>query len=87
MWNILRRSISARWLIKSFMVVILADLGDYNPDEHLHGYLADMRLVPNQTEEVENKIAELHRMHRCVEAREWISLRLSFIQHSQFMNV
>lgn len=52
------------------MVVILADLGDYNPDEHLHGYLADMRLVPNQTEEVENKIAELHRMHRCVEARE-----------------
>ena len=43
---------------------IAADLGDYNPDEHLHGYLADLRLVPNQTEDLEAKIAELHRMHR-----------------------
>ncbi|XP_022645902.1 uncharacterized protein LOC111243893 isoform X1 [Varroa destructor] len=43
---------------------VQSDLGDYNPDEHLHGYLADMRLVPNQTEELEAKIAELHRMHR-----------------------
>ncbi|XP_028969067.1 tyrosine-protein phosphatase non-receptor type 4 [Galendromus occidentalis] len=43
---------------------VQSDLGDFNPDEHLHGYLADLRLVPNQTEDVEAKIAELHRMHR-----------------------
>lgn len=42
----------------------LAELGDYQPDEHGPNYLSNLQLVPNQTPETEAKIAELHKLHK-----------------------
>jgi len=43
---------------------ILAELGDYNPEEHKTGYLSGMILIPGQTEQLENQISELHKLHK-----------------------
>lgn len=45
-------------------VCILAELGDYQPEEHGPNYLSNMQLVPGQTEEIEKKISELHKLHK-----------------------
>lgn len=42
----------------------VAELGDYNPLEHLNGYLSSLRLLAEQTEEAERRISELHKLHR-----------------------
>ena len=42
----------------------LAEIGDFNPEEHKNGYLSELRLIPNQTEEIEKKIMELHKLHK-----------------------
>ncbi|ERL91914.1 hypothetical protein D910_09237, partial [Dendroctonus ponderosae] len=48
----------------NFVIICLrSELGDYNPDEHNSNYLSNIRLIPNQTEEMERKIAELHKLH------------------------
>uniref|UniRef100_A0AAG5DH01 protein-tyrosine-phosphatase n=1 Tax=Anopheles atroparvus TaxID=41427 RepID=A0AAG5DH01_ANOAO len=49
-------------LLASFTVQ--AELGDYNPLEHTAGYLSELQLVPEQTEEAEHRISELHKLHR-----------------------
>ena len=41
-----------------------AELGDYNQEDHVDGYLAQMRFVPNQTDEFEKEVMELHKQHR-----------------------
>ena len=46
------------------LVPPLAELGDYSPDEHGNTYLANMKLVPCQTDEIEKKILELHKLHK-----------------------
>lgn len=46
------------------IAINLAELGDHNPDEHGPDYLSNLCLVPNQTEEMERKIAELHKLHK-----------------------
>ncbi|GIY99481.1 hypothetical protein CEXT_626062 [Caerostris extrusa] len=43
---------------------VQSEIGDFNPEEHKNRYLADLRLIPNQTEEMEKKIAELHKLHK-----------------------
>lgn len=45
---------------------VQAELGDYDPEEHGVGiaYIQDFRFAPNQTEELLEKIAELHKTHR-----------------------
>jgi len=45
---------------------IQSEFGDYNLEEHGTGteYIKDFRFAPNQTEELLEKIAELHRTHR-----------------------
>lgn len=43
---------------------VSAELGDYHPDEHKPGYLSGLSLVPNQSEEMELKIEELHKLHK-----------------------
>lgn len=43
---------------------VQSELGDYNPLEHTHGYLADMQLLPEQNEDTEHRISELHKLHR-----------------------
>lgn len=42
-------------------------MGDYHPEEHGPGYLSRLQLIPGQTEEMEKKIAELHKLHKYVE--------------------
>ena len=46
--------------------VVQSDLGDYDIDEHGHGtdYIRTIQFAPHQTEELLEKIAELHRTHR-----------------------
>nr|XP_023021973.1 tyrosine-protein phosphatase non-receptor type 4 [Leptinotarsa decemlineata] len=43
---------------------VQSELGDYQPEEHGPNYLSHLQLVPNQTEEIENKISELHKLHK-----------------------
>lgn len=44
--------------------IVQSELGDHNPDEHGPDYLSNLCLVPNQTEEMERKIVELHKLHK-----------------------
>ena len=43
-----------------------AEMGDYEPEEHGYktDYIADFRFAPNQTDELLEKIADLHRNHK-----------------------
>ncbi|XP_035787382.1 tyrosine-protein phosphatase non-receptor type 4-like [Anopheles albimanus] len=43
---------------------VQAELGDYNPLEHTPGYLSELQLLPEQSEEAEHRISELHKLHR-----------------------
>lgn len=45
-------------------MIILAELGDYQPDEHAANYLSNLKLVPGQNEDLERKISELHKLHK-----------------------
>uniref|UniRef100_A0A6P7GN49 protein-tyrosine-phosphatase n=1 Tax=Diabrotica virgifera virgifera TaxID=50390 RepID=A0A6P7GN49_DIAVI len=42
---------------------VQSELGDYQPDEHGPNYLSNIHLVPNQNEDIEKKISELHKLH------------------------
>jgi hypothetical protein len=42
----------------------LAEVGDYQPDEHGPNYLSNLQLIPGQSEDMEKKIAELHKLHK-----------------------
>lgn len=48
----------------NYTLNISAELGDYHPDEHKIGYLSGMVLIPGQTEQLENQISELHKLHK-----------------------
>ncbi|NWS67199.1 E41L2 protein, partial [Crotophaga sulcirostris] len=41
-----------------------AELGDHDPAEHPSGYISEFQFAPNQTQEMEEKVAELHKTHR-----------------------
>lgn len=58
----LQLSPSTACLIASYTVQ--SELGDYHPEEHGPGYLSRLQLIPGQTEEMEKKIAELHKLHK-----------------------
>ncbi|XP_037078363.1 protein 4.1-like isoform X2 [Pollicipes pollicipes] len=49
-------------LLGSFLVQ--SELGDYDAAEHQPGYLADFKLAPHQTVELEEKVAQLHKTLR-----------------------
>ncbi|XP_058809813.1 tyrosine-protein phosphatase non-receptor type 4 isoform X2 [Phymastichus coffea] len=53
---------STACLIASYTVQ--SELGDYNSEEHAAGYLSRLQLIPGQTEEMEKKISELHKLHK-----------------------
>ena len=38
-----------------------AELGDFDPHQHTVGYVSEFCFVPNQTEELERRIAAIHR--------------------------
>lgn len=62
--------LDGKLIVPSATAVLLAsyavqsELGDFNPEEHKHGYLSDLRLIPSQSEEIEKKITELHKLHK-----------------------
>ncbi|GAB0093374.1 Tyrosine-protein phosphatase [Sergentomyia squamirostris] len=58
----LQCSLNTAYLLASYTVQ--AELGDYNPQQHTAGYLSGLQLVPEQTEETEKRISELHKLHR-----------------------
>lgn len=67
----LRRDIlEEKLILPSSTAILLAsytvqsELGDYNPEEHGPDYLSNLQLAPNQTEEMEKKISELHKLHK-----------------------
>ncbi|NXB11971.1 E41L2 protein, partial [Cnemophilus loriae] len=41
-----------------------AELGDHDPQEHRSDYISEFQFAPNQTQEMEEKVAELHKTHR-----------------------
>ncbi|NWS57717.1 E41L2 protein, partial [Chunga burmeisteri] len=41
-----------------------AELGDHDPEEHRSDYIREFQFAPNQTQEMEEKVAELHKTHR-----------------------
>ncbi|KRT83005.1 hypothetical protein AMK59_4108, partial [Oryctes borbonicus] len=43
---------------------VQSELGDYQPDEHGPNYLSHLQLMPGQTEDMERKIAEIHKLHK-----------------------
>lgn len=45
---------------------VQSDMGDYDPEEHGNtvDYISEIRFAPNQTDELLEKIAELHRTHK-----------------------
>ncbi|XP_073815289.1 uncharacterized protein isoform X2 [Musca autumnalis] len=40
--------------------VVQSELGDYDQRRHSKGYVSEFRLLPNQSSELENRVAELH---------------------------
>ncbi|KAM7083384.1 protein 4.1 isoform X12 [Ciconia boyciana] len=43
---------------------VQSELGDYDPDLHGPDYISEFKLAPNQTKELEEKVAELHKTYR-----------------------
>jgi hypothetical protein len=41
-------------------VIKTEELGDYDPERHLPGYVSEMNLVLNQSEKLENRVEEFH---------------------------
>ncbi|XP_009876057.1 PREDICTED: band 4.1-like protein 2, partial [Apaloderma vittatum] len=41
-----------------------AELGDHDPEKHSSDYISEFQFAPNQTPEMEEKVAELHKTHR-----------------------
>ncbi|XP_065590022.1 band 4.1-like protein 2 isoform X2 [Cyrtonyx montezumae] len=41
-----------------------AEVGDHDPEEHRSDYVSEFQFAPNQTQEMEEKVAELHKTHR-----------------------
>ncbi|XP_059473804.1 tyrosine-protein phosphatase non-receptor type 4 isoform X2 [Neocloeon triangulifer] len=44
--------------------IVQSELGDYHSDDHAPGYLSQLPLIPGQNEEMEKKVAELHKLHK-----------------------
>ncbi|NXX95929.1 EPB41 protein, partial [Centropus bengalensis] len=43
---------------------VQSELGDYDPDLHSPDYISEFKLAPNQTKELDEKVAELHKTYR-----------------------
>lgn len=51
-------------LLGSYLVQ--SELGDYDPEVHKKNYLSEFKLAPNQTQELEEKVMDLHKTHKFV---------------------
>ncbi|XP_066531477.1 protein 4.1 isoform X2 [Hoplias malabaricus] len=67
----LRKDILSSRLPCSFVTLALlgsyalqSELGEYDPEVHGTDYAKELKLIPNQTKELEDKVMELHRTYR-----------------------
>lgn len=44
----------------TYLCDLSAELGDYDPDVHLEGYVSEYKMLLKQAQKQEEKIAELH---------------------------
>lgn len=58
----LQVTLNTACLLASYTVQ--AECGDFDPIEHTPGYLKSMQLLPEQNDEAERRIMELHKLHR-----------------------
>lgn len=42
-------------------LLLTAELGDYDPDEHPENYISEFEIFPKQSQKLERKIAEIHK--------------------------
>ena len=47
-----------------YFLTFSAELGDYNPDEHMEGYLSEFRFTPTQSPQFEAEVQEWHKQHK-----------------------
>ncbi|XP_063917600.1 tyrosine-protein phosphatase non-receptor type 4 isoform X1 [Zophobas morio] len=59
---------------------VQAELGDYQPEEHGPNYLSNLQLIPGQSEDMERKIAELHKLHKGQSPAE---AEFNFLDHAK----
>lgn len=78
----LRVPSSAACLLASYAVQ--SELGDYNPDEHHTGYLSLLSLIPGQTEDLERKICELHKLHK---GQSPADAEFNFLDHAKRLDM
>lgn len=45
----------------SYFLLVTAELGDYDPDEHPENYISEFEIFPKQSQKLERKIVEIHK--------------------------
>lgn len=73
---------STACLLASYTVQ--SELGDYHPDDHGPNYLSNLRLMPGQTEDMEGKISELHKLHK---GQMPADAEFNFLDHAKRMDM
>ncbi|XP_066998363.2 tyrosine-protein phosphatase non-receptor type 4 [Anabrus simplex] len=73
---------STACLLASYTVQ--SEFGDYHPDEHGPGYIASLQLIPELTDEMEKKIAELHKLHK---GQTPADAEFNFLDHAKRMDM
>lgn len=73
---------STACLLASYTVQ--SELGDYHPDDHGPNYLTNLRLMPSQTEDMEGKISELHKLHK---GQMPADAEFNFLDHAKRMDM
>ncbi|KAG1671769.1 Band 4.1-like protein 4 [Nymphon striatum] len=55
-----RFPVETEMVAQLFAYAVQSELGDFDPQRHLPGYISEFRFIANQTVELESKIAEFH---------------------------
>ncbi|XP_036388756.1 band 4.1-like protein 1 isoform X3 [Megalops cyprinoides] len=63
---------------------VQAELGDYELEEHGCDYLRDFRFAPNQTQELEERVMELHRSYRGMSPAE---AEMNFLENAKKLSM
>lgn len=49
------------FLVIIFWLYLLAELGDFNPDEHIDNYVTELKILLKQTLQLEEKMMDIHK--------------------------
>ncbi|XP_022105654.1 band 4.1-like protein 4 isoform X2 [Acanthaster planci] len=61
-----------------------SELGDYDPSQHSVGYISEFRFIPNQTEELEQQITQLHQKLKGMEPAK---AEVSFLERARWLDM